>query len=128
MYAVIKSGGKQYRVSEGQTVRLERLPAEVGDDITFDQVLLVGGDSDCQIGAPFIKGMTVTGKVAEQGRGKKIRILKFKRRKHHMKRMGHRQDYTTVEISAIGGKAKEAKAAPKKVEKAEGEVESKTEE
>ena len=102
MYAVIASGGKQYRVSEGQVLKLEKLPAEAGQAIEFDQVLLVADGENIQVGLPFIKGMKVSGEVVSQGRGEKIKILKFRRRKHHMKQMGHRQYLTEVKITAIG--------------------------
>ena len=103
MYAVIKTGGKQYRVSEGDTLRVEKLDAVAGDSIEFDQVLMVGEGKDVKIGAPTVDGGKVTATVKEQGRGKKVEIIKFRRRKHHMKRMGHRQDYTEVEITGISG-------------------------
>ncbi|ANG64720.1 50S ribosomal protein L21 [Marinobacterium aestuarii] len=101
MYAVIVSGGKQYRVQEGQTVRLEKLPAELGSNVEFDRVLLVGAGDDIKIGAPVVDGAKVTAEVVEHGRGKKVTILKFKRRKHHMKRQGHRQSFTEVKITGI---------------------------
>jgi large subunit ribosomal protein L21 len=101
MYAVIVSGGKQYRVQEGQTVRLEKLPAELGSSVEFDRVLLVGAGDDIKIGAPVVDGAKVNAEVVEHGRGKKVTILKFKRRKHHMKRQGHRQSFTEVKITGI---------------------------
>jgi large subunit ribosomal protein L21 len=103
MYAVIKTGGKQYRVSEGDTLRVEKLDASAGDSVQFDQVLMVGGGEDVKIGAPLVEGGTVTATIKQHGRGKKVEIIKFRRRKHHMKRMGHRQDYTEVEITGISG-------------------------
>jgi len=101
MYAVIKTGGKQYRVSTGDTLRLEKLDAGEGDSVEFNQVLMVGEGEDVRIGAPFVDGSHVTATVKSHGRGRKIEIIKFRRRKHHMKRMGHRQDYTEVEITGI---------------------------
>lgn len=101
MYAVITSGGKQYRVREGQTLKLEKLTAEVGSKVDFNEVLMLVNGDDIQIGKPFIKNTKVVASVVEHGRGKKIHIIKFKRRKHHMKRMGHRQDYTEVKIEKI---------------------------
>ena len=101
MYAVILSGGKQYRVSEGLTLRLEKIDAEPGSDVHFDQVLMVANGEDVQIGTPYLTGSRVSATVVEQGRMKKIKILKFRRRKHHMKHMGHRQYYTAVKITAI---------------------------
>ncbi|MFY0665418.1 MAG: 50S ribosomal protein L21 [Natronospirillum sp.] len=101
MYAVIKSGGKQYRVKEGQLLRLEKIELEAGATVNFEEVLLVGNGDDVKIGEPLVKGATVTAEVIAQGRHKKVNILKFKRRKHHMKRMGHRQWFTEVKITGI---------------------------
>lgn len=103
MNAVIKSGGKQYRVVEGQTIRLETLAGEPGQTVNFEEVLMVGEGANAKIGAPVVVGAKVTGEVVEQGRHKKIMILKFKRRKHHMKRQGHRQNYTAVKITKVEG-------------------------
>jgi len=103
MYAVIKTGGKQYRVSEGDTLRVEKLDGSAGETVEFDQVLAVGEGADLKIGTPFVKGGKVTATVKEQGRAKKVEIIKFRRRKHHMKRMGHRQSYTELEITGISG-------------------------
>lgn len=101
MYAVIQSGGKQHRVSEGQVVRLEKIDAEKGSTIDFDKILMVGEGADLALGAPYLEGAKVSGEVVEQGRGKKVKIVKFKRRKHHLKRMGHRQWFTEVKITGI---------------------------
>ncbi len=101
MYAVIVSGGKQYRVSEGQKVKLEKIEAETGASIDFDKVLLVADDDKVNIGQPVVKGATVTAEIVAQGRHKKVKIMKFKRRKHHMKQMGHRQWFTEVKITGI---------------------------
>ncbi len=103
MYAVIKTGGKQYRVAQGDTLRLETLDGSAGDAIEFDQVLMVGEGADVKIGTPLVAGSKVTATIKSQGRGKKVEIIKFRRRKHHMKRMGHRQNYTEVEITGISG-------------------------
>ncbi|RKQ95856.1 LSU ribosomal protein L21P [Kushneria sinocarnis] len=100
MYAVIKSGGKQYRVQEGERLRLEKLDVATGDSIDFDQVLMVGGD-DVKIGTPLVEGARVSAEVVSHGRGEKVQIIKFRRRKHHMKRQGHRQWYTEVKITGI---------------------------
>ncbi len=106
MYAVIKTGGKQYRVMQGEYLRVEKLDADVDGTVTFDQVLLVGEGENVTIGAPLVEGATVSAKVLSHGRGKKVRVIKFRRRKHHMKRQGHRQHYTEIEITGItGGKA-----------------------
>lgn len=101
MYAVIVSGGKQYRVTEGQSVKLEKIEAETGASIDFDKILLVADGDNVKIGQPVVAGAKVTGEVVAQGRHKKVKILKFKRRKHHMKQMGHRQWFTEVKITGI---------------------------
>ncbi len=101
MYAVIVSGGKQYRVQEGETLKLEKLQAEAGANVEFDRVLLVGNGDDIKIGAPVVEGAKVSAEVVQHGRAKKVEIIKFKRRKHHMKQMGHRQWYTEVKITGI---------------------------
>jgi large subunit ribosomal protein L21 len=101
MYAVIKTGGKQYRVSQGDTLKVEKLDAGEGDSVEFDQVLMVGEGEDVRIGTPYVEGSRVSARVKVQARGPKVEIIKFRRRKHHMKRMGHRQDYTEVEITGI---------------------------
>ena len=103
MYAVIKTGGKQYRVSEGDTLRVERLDAGAGDAVEFDEVLMIGEGADARIGTPLVEGGKVTATVKQHGRGSKVEIIKFRRRKHHLKRMGHRQQYTEVEITGISG-------------------------
>lgn len=100
MYAVITSGSKQYRVMEGQTLKLGKIVAEVGSTIDF-QVLLVANGDDIKVGKPIIEGAKVVASIVSHGRHKKIRIVKFRRRKHHMKQMGHRQDYTEVKITHI---------------------------
>ncbi len=101
MYAVIKTGGKQYRVTEGDVIEIEKLAADEGEAVDFDEVLMVGEGEDVKIGTPFIEGCKVTGTIQEQKRGKKVEIIKFKRRKHHQKRTGHRQYLTKVEITGI---------------------------
>jgi large subunit ribosomal protein L21 len=101
MYAVIFSGGKQYRVKEGDTLKLESLPATVGDVISFDKILLVGEGEAIQVGHPYLDKCEVSATVVSQGRHKKIRIVKFRRRKHHIKWKGHRQDFTEVKITRI---------------------------
>lgn len=101
MYAVIKTGGKQYRVKEGDTLKIETLPVEVGENVDFSEVLLLSDGKKVTCGGPFVKKAVVKAEVIEHGRHKKINILKFRRRKHHMKRMGHRQNYTQVKITAI---------------------------
>ena len=121
MHAIIQTGGKQYRVAEGDRLRVEKLLSEEGEVIEFDQVLMLSDEKDTQVGAPLLSGVKVMAEVLEQGRAKKVGILKFKRRKHHMKRMGHRQSYTLVKITQVGGSAaaKPKKAAAKKEKAAE---------
>ena len=101
MYAVIKSGGKQHRVQEGEYLRLEKLEVATGESVDFDEVLMVADGDNIKIGTPLVEGGKVTATVTKQGRGKKIEIIKFKRRKHHQKRTGHRQYLTKVEITGI---------------------------
>jgi len=101
MYAVIKTGGKQHRVSEGDTLRVEKLAADEGSSVEFDQVLLVSDGDNVTIGAPYVEGGKVTATVESHGRGDKVRILKFRRRKHHLKRQGHRQWFTQLKITGI---------------------------
>ena len=111
MYAVFTTGGKQYRATTGDILKIEKLDAEKGATVELDQVLMVGEGEDVKVGTPYLKGGKVTAKVVDQGRGEKVKILKFKRRKHHMKRMGHRQDYTQIEITGIAASAAKKKAS-----------------
>ncbi len=101
MYAIFTTGGKQYRVAEGDVIRIEKLDAEEGATVDFDNVLMIGGNDDIQVGAPYIEGGKITALVRAQERAKKVEIIKFRRRKHHQKRTGHRQYVTQVEIKAI---------------------------
>ena len=101
MFAVIETGGKQYRVEEGAQVSIEKLDAEVGAEVEFDRVLMVANGESVEIGTPLVEGARVTAKVVEQGRRDKIRVIKFKRRKHYLRRAGHRQKFTAVEIVGI---------------------------
>ncbi|MDR5899989.1 50S ribosomal protein L21 [Halomonas vilamensis] len=101
MFAVIKSGGKQYRVEEGQTLKLEKIEVATGETIEFDEVLLVGNDDDVTVGAPLVEGAKVSAEIVDHGRGDKVTIIKFRRRKHSMKRQGHRQWFTEVKITGI---------------------------
>ena len=100
-YAVIKHGGKQYRIGEGETIEFDKMPAKVGDNVEFDQVLMIAKDDDFAIGEPLVAQAKVLGEVVKHGRQDKIIVLKFRRRKHHMKRIGHRQNYTAVKIKEI---------------------------
>ncbi|MCL1476364.1 50S ribosomal protein L21 [Marinobacter sp. M3C] len=103
MYAVIVSGGKQHRVKEGETLKLEKLEVETGSNIEFDRVLLIANGDDVNVGAPVVEGAKVTAEVVSHGRHDKIQIIKFRRRKHSMKRQGHRQWFTEVKITGIQG-------------------------
>ncbi len=103
MYAVFRTGGKQYRARQGERVRVERLEAGVGDAVNFDEVLMVGEGTKIKVGSPLVAGGKVEAKVIAQGRGKKIMIIKFKRRAHYKRVKGHRQMFTEVEITSISG-------------------------
>lgn len=103
MYAVIQTGGKQYRVAEGDVIRVETLRAEAGETVTFDEVLAVGEGESIKLGTPFVDGGKVTAEVAGAGRGDKITVVKFKRRQGYKKTQGHRQNYTELKITGIAG-------------------------
>ena len=103
MFAVILSGGKQHKVVPGQKLKLETIDAEVGNAVNFDSVLMIGNGEDVKVGAPYLTGSTVSATVVSHGRGKKVHIMKFTRRKHSMKQQGHRQNYTEVKIDTING-------------------------
>ena len=103
MYAVIKTGGKQYRVSVGEKLKVEQIPADVDTQITLDQILMLGEGETVKIGAPTIAGATITATVVSQGRHDKVKIFKMRRRKHYQKHQGHRQNYTELRIDAING-------------------------
>ncbi|MEK9714107.1 MAG: 50S ribosomal protein L21 [Thalassolituus sp.] len=103
MYAVVVTGGKQYRVEEGQTLKVEKLEVATGEKVEIEKVLLIGNGDDVKIGAPVVEGAKVTAEVVTHGRHKKVKIMKFKRRKHHMKQMGHRQWFTELKITSIAG-------------------------
>jgi large subunit ribosomal protein L21 len=118
MYAVIESGGKQHKVVEGEVLRLEKLGGAAGDKVNFDKVLMVAEGDKVTLGEPYVTGSNVIAEVVEQGRGDKITIIKFRRRKHHRKQAGHRQSFTAVKITSISVKKPRAKAKPK----AEAEV------
>jgi large subunit ribosomal protein L21 len=101
MYAVIKTGGKQYRVVAGEKIKIEQIAAEVGQEITIDQVLAVGNGTDLKVGTPLVSGALVKATIVAHGRHDKVRIFKMRRRKHYQKRQGHRQAFTEIEISAV---------------------------
>jgi len=102
-YAVIKTGGKQYRVATGDKLRVESLTAEVGSELVIDQVLAIGQGNELKVGAPLVSGAQVRAKVISQGLGEKIKIFKLRRRKHYQKHQGHRQQFTEIEITGITG-------------------------
>ena len=103
MYAVIKTGGKQYRVVAGEKLKVEQIPADVGAQITLDQILMVGEGESVKVGAPLVAGASITATVVSHGRHDKIKIFKMRRRKHYQKHQGHRQNYTELRIDAING-------------------------
>jgi large subunit ribosomal protein L21 len=103
MYAVVKTGGKQYKVSAGEKLKVEQIPADVGAEVILDQVLMVGGDDNVRVGQPTVAGATVKATVVAHGRGEKVRIFKMRRRKHYQKHQGHRQNYTELRIDSIVG-------------------------
>ena len=112
MYAVFRTGGKQYRAAKGDVLRLEKIDADEGATVDFDEVLLVGEGSDVKVGSPLLSGSKVSAKVLRQGKSKKVSVIKFKRRQNYLRQGSHRQFFTEVEITGItGGSAK--KAAPK---------------
>ena len=104
MFAVIETGGKQYKVAEGSQIKVEKLPLEEGAEVVFDQVLMVAKDDSVQVGTPTVEKAKVKAVVLNHGRGEKVNIIKFKRRKHHMKRQGHRQSFTEIEVKSISDK------------------------
>ena len=103
MYAVIKTGGKQYRVAAGEKLKIDQLPADIGAEIVLDQVLLVADGEQLKMGRPLVSGASVQAKVLAQGRHDKVRIFKLRRRKHYQKHQGHRQNFTEIEITGITG-------------------------
>ena len=113
MYAVFRAGGKQYRASKGDVLKVEKIDAEEGAKVTFDEVLLVGEGSDIKVGSPLLSGSSVSGKVLKQGKSKKVSVVKFRRRQNYLRQHTHRQYFTEVEITEIDGSGK---AAPKKAD------------
>ena len=114
MYAIIETGGKQYKVQNGDQIKVEKLNAEAGSAVVFDKVLAAGEGADIKVGTPYLEGLTVEGEVVESGKGDKVIIFKYKAKKDYRKKQGHRQPYTLVEIKTVAGE----KAAPKKEEPA----------
>lgn len=103
MYAVVRTGGKQYRVAAGEKLKVEQIPADVGSEVVLDQVLMVADGGAVTMGTPLVSGASVKAKVLAQGRGEKVNIFKMRRRKHYRKSQGHRQNYTELEILGIAG-------------------------
>jgi large subunit ribosomal protein L21 len=104
MYAVVKTGGKQYKVAPGEKLKIERIPADIGTEVTLDQVLMIVGEGDSvRLGQPIVSGAAVKATVVSQGRGEKVKIFKMRRRKHYQKHQGHRQNYTELRIDSIAG-------------------------
>ncbi len=101
MYAVVKTGGKQYKVREGDTIRVEKIDAEEGGELSLDEVLMLADGENISVGTPTLEGASVAANVQSHGRGEKIKVVKFKRRKQHLKQMGHRQAYTELKITGI---------------------------
>ena len=124
MYAVFRSGGKQYRAAKGDVLRVEKIDGEEGATVEFDEVLLVGEGKDVKVGSPLLAGSTVSGKVLRQGKSRKVSVVKFKRRQNYLRQGSHRQFFTEVEITGITG-AGAKKAAPAKEEAAEKPAEKK---
>lgn len=112
MYAVFRSGGKQYRGSKGDVIRLEKIEADEGADVTFDDVLLVGDGADIKVGTPLLSGTSVSATVVKQGKTKKVSVVKFRRRQNYLRQHTHRQFFTDVEITGIGAPVKSAKKKP----------------
>ena len=127
MYAIIESCGKQYKVAEGDVVFFEKLDVEEGKKVTFDNVVLVSDDKKVEVGAPYVKGVKVEGKVVSHGKGKKVLVYKYKAKKNYRRTQGHRQPYTKVEITKIKTPAEKAqtKVATEKAEKATTKTETK---
>ncbi len=118
MYAVFRSGGKQYRAAKGDVLRLEKIEADEGSTVQFDEVLLVGEGGDVKVGSPLLDGGSVSGKVLKQGKSRKVSVVKFKRRQNYLRQGSHRQFFTEVEITGISGSGAK-KAAPRKEDAAE---------
>jgi large subunit ribosomal protein L21 len=123
MYAVFRTGGKQYRAAKGDVLRLEKIEADEGATITFDEVLLVGEGADVKVGDPLVSGSSVSGKVLSQGKTKKVNVVKFRRRQNYLRQGSHRQFFTEVEITGISGSGA-TKAAPKQEAAEQPAVES----
>ena len=115
MYAILETGGKQYRVAEGDVIKVEKLPGDAGDQIQFDKVLLISDGNEVKVGTPYIEGAKIAGEIVETGKGKKVIVFKFKSKKDYRRKQGHRQPFTAVEITSLTGKATPRKSAEKEV-------------
>ncbi|MBP3816459.1 MAG: 50S ribosomal protein L21 [Firmicutes bacterium] len=113
MYAILETGGKQYRVAEGDVITVEKLPGEAGDVIEFDKVLLISDGGEVKVGSPYIDGAKISGEIIETGKGKKVIVFKYKSKKDYRRKQGHRQPFTSVEITSLTGKPGARKSAPK---------------
>jgi large subunit ribosomal protein L21 len=116
MYAVVKTGGKQYKIQEGDILRFEKIPGEVGSPIKFDQVLMFSDGKNVQIGQPLLENIAVEGRIIEQGKARKIIVFKYKRRKRYRRKLGHRQQFTAVQIDSINAKGSRAGKKPEPAE------------
>ena len=116
MYAVVNTGGKQYKVQQGEILRVEKIPGDVGSPVSFDRVLMFSDGEDVSVGQPVLENIAVEGHIVEQGKAKKIIVFKYKRRKRYRRKQGHRQTFTAVQIDSITAKGAEAKESAKKTE------------
>lgn len=126
MYAIVETGGKQYRVSEGEIIRVERLKADAGESVMLDKVLIIGSEAETLVGSPYLDGAFIEAEVLENGKGKKVIIFKYKAKKRYRKKQGHRQPYTELEIKKIaksGGKSEKKAEKPAASAKAKAESE-----
>ena len=122
MYAVVNTGGKQYKVQQGEVLRVEKIPGDVGSPVSFDRVLMFSDGEDVSIGQPLLDNIAVEGHIVEQGKAKKIIVFKYKRRKRYRRKQGHRQEFTAVQIDSIASKAAKAKEASEKMDEPQPEA------
>jgi large subunit ribosomal protein L21 len=127
MYAVVNTGGKQYKVQQGEILRVEKIPGDVGSPVTFERVLMFSDGENVSIGQPELDNVAVEGHIVEQGKAKKIIVFKYKRRKRYRRKQGHRQTFTAVQIDSIAAKEVKAKETPKKADEAKKEAPKKAE-
>ena len=122
MYAVVNTGGKQYKVQQGEILRVEKIPGDVGSPVTFDRVLMFSDGEDVSIGQPLLDNIAVEGHIVEQGKAKKIIVFKYKRRKRYRRKQGHRQEFTAVQIDSIASKSAKAKETSEKMDEPQPEA------